>query len=322
MRQLSHQLPLPPARPALKGTPSPALKEVRDFFEDRAAHWDGPKSKPRSGRGGGGDSVVPGDERRADDGQAAPVDAKALDRMWTLQQRDGAWNWIKCNWPPFEFDDYYGRRAGGGGRGRGPGRLRSVRGSAGRPGKAAQLTLRQAPAPNVHHETMLLWASVRLDGLMSTAEREATVKKLLALRRPDGGWNLPSLGNYKRHDKTANPKDGPSDGYGTGLVMYVLRQAGVPAQDERLQRGVAWLKANQRESGGWFTRSLSNDRHHFIMHTGSAFAVLALRLRGVRGAWKNVLAVYCDRQPVLGWRAGSVSDRRATRPGPPPVANQ
>ena len=28
--------------------------------------------------------------------------------MWTLQHPDGAWNWLKCNWPPAEADDYYG----------------------------------------------------------------------------------------------------------------------------------------------------------------------------------------------------------------------
>jgi DNA-directed RNA polymerase specialized sigma24 family protein len=33
---------------------------------------------------------------------------KALDRMWTLQKPDGSWDWIKCDWPPLEHDDYYG----------------------------------------------------------------------------------------------------------------------------------------------------------------------------------------------------------------------
>jgi squalene-hopene/tetraprenyl-beta-curcumene cyclase len=41
-------------------------------------------------------------------------------------------------------------------------------------------------------------------------------------------------------------------------------------------KGVKWLLANQRESGRWFTRSLSNDKAHYITNAGSAFAVLAL----------------------------------------------
>ena len=51
----------------------------------------------------------------------------------------------------------------------------------------------------------------------------------------------------------------------------------MPANHDKIQAGVAWLKANQRESGRWFTRSLSNDVHHYITHAGTAYAVLALR---------------------------------------------
>src|SRR5262249_42290301 len=133
-------------------------------------------------------------------------------------------------------------------------------------------------APDLHHKAMLLWASLKLDGLMTKYEQQATVEQLLAIQQRDGGWSLASLGTYKRHDKTDNPKDGPSDGYGTGFVVYVLRQAGVPAAHDKIKAGVAWLKANQRESGRWFTRSLSNDAHHFITHAGTAYAALALRV--------------------------------------------
>ena len=41
----------------------------------------------------------------------------------------------------------------------------------------------------------------------------------------------------------------------TGLAVLVLREAGVPANDPRLQKGVQWLLTNQRESGRWWTRS-------------------------------------------------------------------
>jgi squalene-hopene/tetraprenyl-beta-curcumene cyclase len=131
---------------------------------------------------------------------------------------------------------------------------------------------------------MLLWASQRLDGLMSKEEQRETVEKLLARQRPDGGWNLPSLGNYRRHDKlkTANDPAGPSDGYATGFVIYVLRQAGVPADHAQIRRGVEWLRHNQRASGRWFTRSPSTDGPHYISHAGTAYAVLALRACAVK----------------------------------------
>jgi squalene-hopene/tetraprenyl-beta-curcumene cyclase len=49
------------------------------------------------------------------------------------------------------------------------------------------------------------------------------------------------------------------------------------ATEKPLQRAVAWLKANQRESGRWFTRSLNRDGRNYISNVGTAFAVLALK---------------------------------------------
>ena len=80
----------------------------------------------------------------------------------------------------------------------------------------------------------------------------------------------------------AQRQESPSDGYATGLLLYVLRQTGMPATDEPIRRGVAWLKSNQRESGRWFTRSLNNDKAHYVTNAGTAFAVLALEACGVK----------------------------------------
>ena len=72
-------------------------------------------------------------------------------------------------------------------------------------------------------------------------------------------------------------KDPPSDGHQTGLAVMVLRDAGVPANDERIQRAVKWLKSNQRESGRWWTRSLNTDTYHFITYSGTFYPLLALQ---------------------------------------------
>ena len=111
---------------------------------------------------------------------------------------------------------------------------------------------------------------------MSPQGKEETIQALLALQRPDGGWNLPSLGQWNRRDNTPNNADAPSDGFGTGFVIYVLRQAGVPATHEKLCAGIAWLKGHQRESGRWFTRSVNNDKAHYIANAGTGFALLAI----------------------------------------------
>ena len=131
---------------------------------------------------------------------------------------------------------------------------------------------------------MLLWASTRLDGLITAERRTATIGRLRAIQRPDGGWSLPSLGSWKRRDGTPNDPEAASDGYATGVAVFVLRQAGIPATDPAIRRGVAWLLSHQRASGRWFTRSVNNDKAHYISHAGTAFAVLALQACGVADA--------------------------------------
>jgi squalene-hopene/tetraprenyl-beta-curcumene cyclase len=112
---------------------------------------------------------------------------------------------------------------------------------------------------------------------MTPARREQTIKDLRLLQHKDGGWSLGSLGDWQGFDGRKNNPDAASDGYGTGLVVYVLRQAGAAKTDDAIQRGVKWLKTNQRESGRWFTQSLNTDRSHYISHAGTAFAVMALK---------------------------------------------
>jgi squalene-hopene/tetraprenyl-beta-curcumene cyclase len=105
------------------------------------------------------------------------------------------------------------------------------------------------------------------------------VDELLVLQREDGGWGLATLGNWKRSDGSDQDTKS-SDGYGTGFVISMARLGGIPASDARIQRGIAWLKTHQRESGRWFTRSLNKDSRHLITNAGSAFAVMALHACG------------------------------------------
>jgi squalene-hopene/tetraprenyl-beta-curcumene cyclase len=266
------------ARPALADQSSPAHAEVRKFFEDRVANWD---------RGQKGDKPRWDAEVVATAALLALTDARttsklhaltrrALDRAWTVQQVNGSWSWLKCGWPPFEHDDYFGAVLGALGVGMAPdGYARSENAKPGL--EKLRAYLKANPAPNLHHKAWLLWASCHLDGLLNEADRASTIKQLLALQKPDGGWCMPALApDWQRRDKTANDPKAPSDGYATGLVLVVLHAARVPVTDAPIRRGVQWLRSHQRESGRWFTRSVNNDRFHFIANAGSCFAVMAL----------------------------------------------
>ncbi len=265
------------ARSAIKDAPKEGPALVRRFFEGRVAHWDDEDkaAKPRWDA----EVVVTAAALAFDDAQTTgklhPLTRKALDRMWTLQRADGSWSWLKCGWPPFEHDDSYGALLAALAVATAPqAYARTEKASAG----IAKLKgyLAKNPPPALHHKTWLLWGATKLSGLMSNEQKLQTVKELLALQRDDGGWSLPSLGDWKGHNGRENDKNAPSDGYATGLVVYVLRQAGTPAKDEAIRRGVDWLRTNQRASGRWFTRSLNSNGAHFITNAGTAFAVMAL----------------------------------------------
>lgn len=269
------------AGPTVEKPASAELMEVRTFFESRVAGWD----KPVKGARPIGDGEVVATATAlafhdlASTGKLHPLTRTALDRMWTIQRPDGGWTWFDCDYPPMEDDDYYGVVLGAVAVGHAPDDYKSTE-AAQKGLEKVRGYLRATPVPNLHHRAMLLWASMGVDGLMNQAERERTVAELLARQRPDGGWSLTSLGRFTRRDGTPNPEDGPGDGYGTGFVIYVLRQSGMASDAEPIRRGIAWLKAHQRASGRWFTRSPTLNRLHYITHAGTAYALMALAACG------------------------------------------
>jgi squalene-hopene/tetraprenyl-beta-curcumene cyclase len=280
------------ARASLGDPDVPAVRNVRKYLEDRVAAWD------QGGKGAGylkGTGSVKDTEGITEvvaiastlamhdawtTGKLHPRTRQALDRMWQLQRPAGAWAWNKTRLAPLEHDDYFGAVYAAVGVGQAP---EGYAASADARDGVARLReyLRQHAAPDLHHKTWLLWASVKLDGLMTAAECHRAIQELLALQHEDGGWSLSSLGAWKRRDGKPNDPGAASDGYGTGLIVYVLRQAGVAATDKPIRRGVEWLKTHQRASGRWFTRSLNHDGKHVISNTGTAYAIMALRACGV-----------------------------------------
>ena len=269
------------ARPALGDPKAPTLLQMRTFLENRITNWDRPgEDGLPEGSEGVTEVVATAATLAFHDAQSTkklhPLTRKALDRMWTIQKASGVWDWNKHNLPPQEYDDYYGAVYAAMGVGIAPDNY-STSDSAKEGLAKLRKYLKNTPPPNLHHRAWLLFASQRLEGLMTPAEQEKTIKDLLALQREDGGWNLPSLGDWKRLNGKPNDPQAPSDGYATGLVVYILRQTGLRKDSEPIKRGVKWLKSNQRESGRWFTRSVNADRAHYLTNAGTAYAVLALK---------------------------------------------
>jgi squalene-hopene/tetraprenyl-beta-curcumene cyclase len=260
------------ARPAL-GADDPAHRTVRQYAEDLVTKtWK--EHGPRWDAEVVMTALVLAFNDRITSSKLHPTTLTALDRMWQVQHADGGFEWIKCDWPPFENDNEFGATMAALAISVAPGDY--ARQPAAREGIARlKKYFLETPMPTLHHRAMLLWADTYMPGWLSEGDRKRCVDELLSLQHEDGGWSSATLGDWKRSDGA--PQDTKtSDGYATGLVIYLSRRANVAASDSRLVRGVGWLQSNQRESGRWFTRSLHKDSKHYLTHAGSNLAVMAL----------------------------------------------
>lgn len=255
----------------------PAHEQIRSNLERRA-------EKPETGRHRVAQTAMAASVLAQNDalttGKLHPITRTALDRMWTMQREDGGFEWMKYAQPPSEIDDHYGATMIAIGVGVAPDSYAET--PAAKAGlEKIRTYFKSNPPANLHHRAMKLLASLNLNGIMTEAERQKVVEDLFALQKPDGGWGVVTFGNWERSDDKPRDMDS-SDGYGTGFAIYVLRKAGVPADAPRIQKGIGWLKTHQRESGRWFTRSMWKDSKHYITHSGTAYAILALAMCGER----------------------------------------
>ncbi len=210
---------------------------------------------------------------------------EALTMMFEIQLDSGTFGTLDC-WPPFESDAYHEATVAAMAAGTAPGWLASVTDDKTKAGieKLTQY-LRTTPPLHDYSRVLLLWASTRLPDLLNADQQKELQQVIFRHQRPDGGWAIRTFakpeawGSGGRAAKLKSEPDfenPPSDGHQTGLAILVLRASGVDAKDERIQRGLTWIKSNQRESGRWWTRSLNTDSWHFISYSGTAYPVLAL----------------------------------------------
>ncbi len=260
------------ARPAIDADVT-AHRQVRAALEDMVnQRWS--KQGPRWDAEVVMSAAVLALNDAATTGQLHTSTRKALDRMWTLQREDGGFDWLKCGWPPMESDDDYGIAIAAIA-------IAAAPNDYGKSHAAQQCLanlkkyLRNHPPPTLHHQAMLLWAESYGLKLLTPEQRSECVDGLWAAQKLDGGWVLASLGDWQRSDGRQQDSE-TSDGYATGFAVYVLRRHGIAAEDPRLVKGIDWLKANQRASGRWYTRSLNKDSTHYLSHVGTAFALLAI----------------------------------------------
>ena len=104
--------------------------------------------------------------------------------------------------------------------------------------------------------------------------RDKRLRELSDLQRRDGGW--------------AQTPDLASDAYATGQALFALRELGLPASNDTIRRGVAFLLATQAKDGSWFVKSRAMkiqpyfdsgfpyEHDQWISQSGTAWATLGL----------------------------------------------
>jgi hypothetical protein len=130
--------------------------------------------------------------------------------------------------------------------------------------------------------------------LLTPERQESITEDVLSKQQADGGWSLfplartwkdlgPSalVGKWKRDDGTL--QETGSDGFATGIAVFVLQQAGISRDNAQLKRGREWLVRNQNRTEGFWVayslnkrRELSSNVGKFMSDAATAFAVLAL----------------------------------------------
>jgi squalene-hopene/tetraprenyl-beta-curcumene cyclase len=276
-------------RPELTPLLGPPMAEMREFFLTELAHL---KSLPRDTQLSRthpaqfiyvAAGLAEWDSHVNRSLSAATRDA--IRAMLALQLTNGSWGSLEC-WPPYESDAFHLANTAAMTLATAPGWLKSADATE-HATRIAQLRtyLQNTPPPHDYGRVLLLWTATRWSGLLTAPQRDAIREMILKHQQADGGWSLRSFatpeqwGNGNRAAKLrAEPEFAapPSDGHMSGLALVVLRDAGLPANDPHVQRGVAWLKRNQRESGRWWARSLNTDSWHYLTYSATAFPLLAL----------------------------------------------
>ncbi|MBL8830541.1 MAG: hypothetical protein JNM18_26445 [Planctomycetaceae bacterium] len=158
--------------------------------------------------------------------------------------------------------------------------------------------LRTSPPKNDFDRVLKLQLAVYLPELVSAADRGAAISLLAAKQHADGGWSTRDMSpindwHFEMSDRVVNLIKGlpdaaqpESDAYMTSLAIVLLRQSDVPTTDPRVQKGLTWLKREQRESGRWWMHSLYRGNYHYITYIATVEAMKALKLCGELDAIK------------------------------------
>ena len=118
----------------------------------------------------------------------------AFQNMWGLQEttgeNKGAWPWLDFGNEPFEANDslFYGASLAAVGVGLAPDNSRASPAIQSNVVLLRDYLVREHARQSLINQVMLLWASAKLPGLLSSEERGLIVQTVFSKQQADGGW--------------------------------------------------------------------------------------------------------------------------------------
>lgn len=291
------------ARPALRDrisnpSPSDAEKRLIKNVHDRVNDWNNvtlyyDSSDLKKTESRGTESIINAliiAQFEADRAKLSDQGKRAMKHMWYEQIQsgpdDGIWHWLhfgsEGDYEPWESKSakIYGASLAAIAVGTAPGQYSKTETIQ---SPIQRLRLRLAGAfktESLHNQIYILWAETTLGNILSQQQKSQLLTKMATQQNEDGGWSTAKLGDYRRSDETAlNLK---SDGYATGLVVYVRKLDGMMATDHSQARAKIWLEKNQLDDGRWLGNSVHRLRDanthlgKFTSDAATAFALLGL----------------------------------------------
>ncbi len=212
----------------------------------------------------------------------------ALDNMWSEQiqtgENAGSWNWLQFHNAPWEGDSqFYGTVLAAIATGNAPKSYLAKAELQPKIKLMKEYLAKHQATEKLMDRVTLLWASSKLDGLLTKQEKAAIAREAVARQQADGGFSLTGfIAGWKRRDDTA--LETRSDGYATGLVTLALLSTGeMQKTNPVIQRAMGWMRENQdRAEGRWLAysmnkqRDLSTDIGKFMSDAATAYCALAL----------------------------------------------